>query len=127
MQIQQFNNLNVKSLRVDIEEALKAVAEKYGINLELKRIGYLANKFNTSLVGNITTAAALDKNKSDEELESKLLGFDSNIIGKTLILQGRTFTITKLAINRPKFPIVVTDKNGKMFKLTTETVKRALK
>jgi hypothetical protein len=56
---------------------------------------------------------------------SKMLGFDSNVIGRFTVVNGKTFTITDIKTRNRTYPIIA-EFEGKSYKLSVPQVKRGL-
>jgi hypothetical protein len=53
----EFNKVNLVTIRKDIDEALKAVSEKHGIDLGISNISFNPNSFTTKLTAIVKSAA----------------------------------------------------------------------
>jgi hypothetical protein len=106
-QITQFDKNNIASVRDEIQKALNAVAEKYGLGgIRLGNIKFDATEFSSSLTAKVnpaTSEAAQDKYTKF----SGFLGYDRNVVGEIYTDRGQRYKITDINPNRPKFPIVM--------------------
>jgi hypothetical protein len=83
-QIKSFNDSSVRALRKEVEEAIQAIASKYGLKAStLGNIGYTPSTMHT---GKLTFAVA----DSQKPVEGVLLG---DLIGRRYKQGSRTFTI----------------------------------
>lgn len=112
--INTFDKQNLKSVRIDIDAALKTVADKYGIKLSIGTIRFDGNQFNTKL------SAATDTAISATIAVNEMFGLAP--IGTRFIAQGVIFEVTKHEPSRPKYPIVAKRSNGKLYKFTNQRV-----
>ena len=83
-EIKSFNDASVRALRKEVEEAIQAVASKYG--LKASTLGNISYNMNTVHTGKLTFAVA----DSQKPTEGVLLG---DLIGRRYKQGSRTFTI----------------------------------
>lgn len=116
----------LKKLRTDIENLLKSddfskLCEKYGITANLGSGKYTQTECTFPLKLKADGAAT-----TDFENYSTLFGLQPTDLGKVIVVGGYAYTITGINPNAPKYPVNGTRQDGKKFKFSADTVKRAL-
>ncbi len=122
--ITKFDRTVLNFLSSEIDAAVAKVAEKYGLTYQPK-----SGRFDSF---NYTKSLALSiKSPEAEKALGKYanwFGLPDDIIGRTFEFQGRTYRVTEIKPNRPKFPVSgVRVSDNQPFKFPAETVKRLLK
>lgn len=132
--MKKFTNVNLKTLRKQIDTALAGVAKKNGISLSIGRISYQAESFRTKLEAVIQNSenAGLSVGDAKELKELKMFGdmfgLDESHLGNTFSSHGETFKFTGIKTSRPKYPISGTSvRTGKSFKFTESVVSQITK
>lgn len=126
MTIKSFDKATFKVLRPEIDKALAAVGEKYGISLKMGNVSYSSFEFRTKveakIIGAEVAKPAFISNPFDY---SEMLGYPA--IGTEFKMQGKNFKVVSHEPQRPKYPIVAEDmRTGKKYKFTLETIKASL-
>ncbi len=117
-----FGKAKLKDIRADIAEALKAVEDKYNMNLEVGRITYDSTSFRASLKANVGNAE--DGAKAEFEKYALRFGMEPSDFGKSFIMADDTFEITAIKPRARKYPVVAINKtNGKSYKFAASQVK----
>ena len=124
----------LQALRADVNEALKAVAAKHGLGLELGNATFDPRagiaKF-VMLVAAPSASGATDHATVKAEAEWKELAslyrLDPKWLGASGVrpATGATFKVLGLVSSRAKFPVLC-DVGGKRLLLTIEEVRRSL-
>ena len=123
------NRAEFDALRAEINTALKAIADKYGIALQAQKIK-VSDKFATIEL----MASAIESDGTVITREAKsfqeychLFGLHKDDLGKEIVMGGVTYKITGLHPNSPKYPVQAqrTD-SGQMYKFQAEGVVRKL-
>lgn len=119
MNITQFDKQNLPIVRKALDEALSKVAEQFGLeSISLGNMNFSGGEFRSQLTAKVKTAGN-PKFEAEQKLHSSMLGYADNIVGKTFHQNGKTFTVSSLEINRPKYPIVAKCKeDGKSYKFS---------
>lgn len=131
MAIKEFDRTNLKTLRIEIENALSTVAKKHSIALRLGAISYSGEEFHTKL-------EAVIQSKGDSGLTVKQIQAIKNVKQygslynvseadlNRLFPQGdRLFKFVGLMPSRPKYPVLGEDvKTGKVFKFNENVLTR---
>jgi hypothetical protein len=109
-----------RKVAADTQAALKEVAERYGMEVTVAGGSYDQGMYKPKV--EFFEKAARD-GKAEQGL--KLLDLEG-ALGKTFKLKTKTFKVTGVNLRAPRFPVLATDQNGKVFKFPEGTVKRLL-
>ena len=123
-QIKQFDKSTCKTVAEVAELALQTVAKQYG--LAIKQVGGSYSDGSFKVRYEFSTADATAGVDEATQRTARLLGLPEDVVGKTVTLGRRTFTITGLVSRRPKFPVSARGPKGGRYKLPLQDVKRAL-
>lgn len=122
--INQFDKINLKSLRSEINSALKTVADKNGISLSIGNITFDVAKFTCRLTAEtkgpkVTNTQTIDSNPVAFEIAGLKVG-DS--------FRHNTKVLTIIGYNprKPKNCVMLADQNGKKFNCSLEMAKQKL-
>ena len=108
---------DVKKLRVEMDEALQAVGEKYGLKLETGNISYNDCGFRAKVTASIIDEDGVDKAaKREWDLYAGQFGLKSEWFGKEFNSQGRTFTVVGIKPRARKMPVVAKNGDGSLYK-----------
>jgi len=120
--VKEFNKVNLKTLRSEIDAALKAVADKNGITLGIGNISFTSDRFTCRLT-------AQTKSQVTTEIPGSVSGTIAGLfkIGDSFKHNTKVLTITDYNPSKPKNCIVVKDQNGKSFTCSLDFVKSKLK
>lgn len=126
MKLTQFTKGNLSQLRQDLDQALRAVAEKNGIDLSLGAISFSSSNATVKLTMNtLNESGSIAVPKGAMYLS--LYNLPENAFEREFTLQGQRFRLTELKSNRPKNPCSIERVSDKaQFKCTAEAVRRAL-
>lgn len=117
-----FDRILAKTIETETIKALDKISKKYGVTIRPNggTLGYndFVMKLKIEKVG-------IEKTYSD--VVFNLLGLPKDIIGKSFTVRNSVYTITELAPNRPKYPVIARNSDGKSFKFTIEAIKNYLK
>jgi len=127
--IKEFNRENLKLMREEINQALAAITEKYGVTTEIGNIRYSTNSFHTKLT--VTVGAVngqpTDKPNLDFTTHCFIYGMVPSDLGKTFIgNQGVSYKLVGLKPNNHKYPFIGERQDGKRFKFAADAVRRGL-
>jgi len=133
MPITTFDKQNLKTLREDINNALKSVALKHGINLGIGNITYDigGQRFTTritatTMVNTTTSLGGLPPNPKstlNNPIPFELAGFK---IGDTFRFKTKVLKVMGYNPRKPKNCVDLQDENGKKFGASLEFVKSKL-
>lgn len=110
-----FDAATRNALTKELEEAAKAIAEKYGMEASYKSSSYGPSVFSMKiefLAPGFTNAGY-----------APILGLPADIIGKTFRYKTKIFTVKSLNPSKPKNAVTVEDQNGKGFVCSSEQLK----
>lgn len=122
MEIKTFTQETVKSVTNDINKALDAVSRQYGLNLSLGTVSFTDTKFTTRLTAEVGDLEILSYAYEEDLLE---LGLPSDLIGRVLESDGKTYTVTGLNM-RSEYPVLWERSDGRRYKAAVGLVQRAL-
>ena len=126
--MKEFNRTTLGLLRQQIETALNKIAQDNGLNsLSIGNMSYSPDgkatcKLTATIGNNLVGKNAV--NKDTMAMYLQMYGLPEDTIGKEFTSNGRTFKITDVNPNRPKFPISATCiQDGRGYKFPTDQVK----
>ena len=128
MKVKQFDKSNVNVVSSMINDELKALGKKLGIEIRAGRGKYSSTNFTLKLEmsvmdgGEVITKEAV----AFKELAS-LYGFKKSDLGKSFMSNGKKFTITGLNTRAKKYPINAVSEFGASYKFTANRVQDLLK
>lgn len=125
----EFTRQTIREISTDINEALKIIAEKYGMaKMSLGSISFDSTSFSGRLTADATTP---DKDPK-QEIYLRLFGLPEDLIGKHLVIQGINFEIARIDPKKRINPVIADkldssgNKTGKQYKLPVSYVTAAL-
>lgn len=132
MTITQFDSSNLKEIRKEIDNALKAVSDKLKISLKIGSIKYSSNEFHTKLEAvlqtNETSGMSVKQIQAIENLKTygSMFGVTEKDLNKTFKwLDNRTYKFVGLMPSRPKFPVLAEEiKTNRTFKFNESVLKQ---
>jgi hypothetical protein len=111
-----------QTLGREIEEALREIAERHSLTVELRGGTYDASTFRPRVEFKTSTA-----DQDEFTRYANHYDLDPGDFGREFVSQGRTFRISGIAPRSPKRPILCDEvATGRMFKFTVDAVKDAL-
>lgn len=117
----EFNKTSAVTLRAELNDALEAVAKKYGITLELGKMNYSPVAIRAELLMTPAKLAKGEKTSGQEAFEEHCaeFGIKKTALGTTFIIGKQEFVLTGINPRRPKFPIMAatTGKAPKSYKM----------
>ncbi|OQA45812.1 MAG: hypothetical protein BWY47_01922 [Bacteroidetes bacterium ADurb.Bin302] len=117
----------LRAMRDDITKALEPVVKKYGLSsLTAGNASYSPDGSTFTYKINGVSDAQVEEVKNDEKNKkyAKMLGLPEDAVGRTFTSGGETFKITRIDINKPKYPIIATKLgNSKSYKLPISMVR----
>ena len=133
--IKAFDPQNLKNVRADIDSALLAIKQKYGITIQLGNISYSPDKATSRLtmiaVGDAAAAtdprqAALAKSQAEFKSYADSFGLKPEQFGATFTYGRDTYKLAGIKVRASKMPILGTSlRDGKTYKFP-ESVIRSL-
>lgn len=132
----QFTRQTIHEISTDINEALKIIAEKYGMaKMSLGSISFDSTSFSgrlTAFSGRLTADATTPDKDPKQEIYLRLFGLPEDLIGKHLVIQGINFEIARIDPKKRIYPVIADkldssgNKTGKQYKLPVSYVTAAL-
>lgn len=119
MAIKQFDKKNLKALRQDMNDVLKAVELRYGIQINVGNASFSDNEvtFKTKCNTLSEGGKAQTKEAQNWKLYAELNGVGQFSIGDRITIQGQVFTIEGWNTRAKKSPVMIKDiATGKTFK-----------
>lgn len=111
------------SFRLEIEQALKAIAEKYNSNIKAGKINYTTNSFDLKLEVSRKEVNGKSFEQAEFEKNSFLYGFKPEDYGKNFNISGKTFTLYGFKRSARTMPVLARGMDGKNYKFGTEIKK----
>jgi hypothetical protein len=126
MKVQQFTKTNLRQINDEMEQAMKAVAAKYGLEIKIGNTRFsgsnASSKFEMMTIsesGDVITKEAIDFNRY-----KNYKGIEANL-GDSFQYQGNTYTIIGYKPRSNKYPILAKcSEDGKTYKLPINLVNR---
>jgi len=119
MAIQQFDRKNLKALRQDMNDVLKAVELRYGIQINVGNASFSDNEvtFKTKCNTIGEGGKAQTKEANQWKLYAELNGVGQFSVGDRVTIQGQVFTIEGWNTRAKKSPVMIKDvATGKSYK-----------
>jgi uncharacterized Zn finger protein len=113
----------INSVQAKIKAAIAQIAREENVDISFGSCRYDSAKYNTTMT--VKTKVITDSVASVNDRTSRMLGFDSNVIGRVMTVNGKTFTITDIKTRNRTYPIIA-EFEGKSYKLSVPQVKRGL-
>jgi uncharacterized Zn finger protein len=113
----------INSVQAKIKAAIAQIAREENVDISFGSCRYDSAKYNTTMT--VKTKVITDSVVSVNDRTSRMLGFDSNVIGRVTAINGKTFTITDIKTRNRTYPIIA-EFEGKSYKLSVPQVKRGL-
>lgn len=118
-----FTKTLLKEIRKDVDEALKTVGDKYGIDLSLGNISYTKDSFTGKLLAEkrLSSDEVEDKKRKEWNNNCSIYGFTKEDYQKTFEHKGKIYALIGFATSRPKFCVIAKDiKTGKEMLFTKQ-------
>ncbi len=111
MKYNSFNKSNIKTARLDFQNALNRIGEQFGVKILLGNINYLDHEIKSKVTITIDSPAAAAK--AVERVPSFVE------IGKKIIIGGVEYVVSGYKPRSNKYPVCVKRvRDGKGFKVT---------
>lgn len=117
----QFNEL-----RHDMDEALKVVADKYGVDIVSGNISYTAIDATVKVSLTKRDIAGKSYEQTQFELYAGLFGLSPSDYGKEFSAMGRRFCLVGFKPKSPKYQVVGVDDHGKRYKFPKSVIKAVI-
>lgn len=123
--ISKFDKQNLPVIRNELNDALKLVAEKFGIDISLGAISFQENNFTTKLTVVTKSNDEVNTNpkwKIDFQRNAVFLGFSPSDFGKTVTSGTKEYVLVGAQPRKPNV-IVLEKSSGKHFTIPATQVK----
>jgi hypothetical protein len=116
--IKQFDKTNLQTLRVEMDNALQAISNKYGITIKAGNASFSGNEctFKVKLNTKGTDGTVITKEAKDFDRYKGLHGMDHLSVGDTIYIQGSPYILTGFNTRARKAPINFTNSVGSGYK-----------
>ena len=116
--IKQFDKTNLQGLRVEMDKALQAISNKYGITIKAGNASFSGNEctFKVKLNTKGTDGTVITKEAKDFDRYKGLHGMDHLSVGDTIYIQGSPYILTGFNTRARKAPINFTNSVGSGYK-----------
>ncbi len=121
--IDRFTKAEARELNKAAHEALKAVAEQFGLTIKPGSARYSPDSCTVKYEFGCLTEAGAPAGFTDR---AKMLRLPEDCWGKEFTVNGETYTITDLNLRRRKYPVSANNSRGASYKFTAEMVRRTL-
>ena len=122
------NRQVLKMITDEIESAIAHIGKKYDVEIKYKSGSFTPS--NASLKFTVNTISdngdSITKETSDFVRYAKFYGFSVDDLNKTFNYCNEKYTVVGLKASSKKYPILCKREDGKMFKMTAQTVKALL-
>lgn len=121
--VNSFNRQNIRQINSEIDNALKSIAKKYGVNINLKNTRFSTDNYSTKI-----EVATVGQNGVTMTKEAIDFGRYKNIkgirfdLGFSFERDGKTFTVTGYKPRSSKYPVLASCTDGKTYKLPVSLV-----
>ena len=116
--IKQFDKTNLQVLRMEMDKALQAISNKYGITIKAGNASFSGNEctFKVKLNTKGTDGTVITKEAKDFDRYKGLHGMDHLSVGDTIYIQGSPYILTGFNTRARKAPINFTNSVGSGYK-----------
>ena len=120
--ITTFDNNNLKGLRVEMDLALRAISNKYGITIKTGNASFSGNECTFKVKLNTTGAdgTAITKEAKAWDIYKGIHGLDHLNIGDKITIQGSPYILTGYNSRARKAPINFKTRSGKGYKCSVQ-------
>lgn len=126
--ITQFSKPAAKSLSAAVMRALIATAAEHGVSLNYRGGKFDDNSFTFKIEAIVEGGSSQRESQEidDFKFNAPYVGLKADDFGKTITLDGKTFTIAGFRSRAGKKPISLKCADGKMYSAPVDLVKLAL-
>ena len=121
--IKQFDKSNLQTLRVEMDKALQAISNKYGITIKAGNASFSGNEctFKVKLNTTSTDGTVITKEAKTWDLYKGLThgpldGLKHLSVGDKITISGNTYILSGFNTRAKKAPINFTDLSGRGYK-----------
>ena len=116
--ITQFDKSNLQTLRVEMDKALQAISNKYGITIKAGNASYSGNEctFKVKCNTKATDGTVITKEAMDWDRHKGFHGMDHLSVGDNITIQGTTYILSGFNTRARKAPVNFKDTLGRGYK-----------
>jgi len=117
-EITTFNKANLQVLRTEIDNALKAVENQFGIKLHAGNASFSGNEVTFKLKGNTIGegGTVITKEATNWDRYKVFNGMNHLSVGDQITIQGKSYTLTGYNTRAKKAPVEFKDSRGNNYK-----------
>lgn len=113
----------INSVQAKIKAAITQIEREENVKISFGTCRYDSSKYSTTM--SVKTNEVNDKVNLANERTCKMLGLDTNVIGKVVKVGSKTLFVTDIKTRNRTYPIIA-ECDGKSYKLSVDQVKRGL-
>lgn len=113
----------INSVQAKIKAAIAQIEREENVKISFGSCRYDSSKYSSTM--SVKTNEVNDKVNLANERTCKMLGLDTNVIGKVVKIGAKTFVVTDIKTRNRTYPIIA-ECEGKSYKLSVDQVKRGL-
>ena len=116
--IKQFDKSNLQVLRMEMDKALQAISNKYGITIKAGNASYSGNEctFKVKCNTKATDGTVITKEAMDWDRHKGFHGMDHLSVGDNITIQGTTYILSGFNTRARKAPVNFKDTLGRGYK-----------
>ena len=116
--IKQFDKVNLQVLRVEMDKALQAISNKYGITVKAGNASYSGNEctFKVKLNTKATDGTVITKEATDWDRYKGIHNMEHLSVGDTIYIQGSPYILSGFNSRARKAPINFKNSAGAGYK-----------
>lgn len=113
----------INSVQAKIKAAIAQIEREENVKISFGSCRYDSSKYSSTM--SVKTNEINDKVNLANERTCKMLGLDTNVIGKVVKIGAKTFVVTDIKTRNRTYPIIA-ECDGKSYKLSIDQVKKGL-
>lgn len=113
----------INLVQARIKAAIAQIEREENVKISFGSCRYDSSKYSSTM--SVKTNEINDKVNLANERTCKMLGLDTNVIGKVVKIGAKTFVVTDIKTRNRTYPIIA-ECEGKSYKLSVDQVKRGL-
>jgi hypothetical protein len=123
MKMTEIDRTSCLKLRTEALDALKVVADKYGLAVSHKGGRFSPENYTLNIDFTVLTGDGPDAIPATFARDAARVGIPTDCYGKTFTSRGKTFKITGIKTRNRKYPVLATSLvDGRSYKFDTWTV-----
>lgn len=123
------NRDKIRRIQDKIQAAISQIEKEEEVSISFGTRTFSDTQYTTKMtvVTKSTDTRTIKAIEDNNTILSKSLGFNGNIIGKKVVINGMELTISSFKMKNRKYPIIADCKNGKSYKLSETQIKGLIK